>query len=255
MKKRIFTLFISFIFCLVFGIAVSASNGANEYSRVVDSADLLSDSEERTLCERLDSISEKYTSDVVAVTVESLEGESAMDVADDLFDYCEYGIGDDRSGVLLLISIAERDWWISTHGRCISAFSDGNIDSIGELVTDDLANGDYADAFTTYADECEYYLDIEANGKPFNPIYSLLISVAIGLIVAFIVTMVMRSQLKSVKGQPAASNYIKNGSMQINLANEFFLYRYVDRREKPKNNSSTHHSSSGSTHGGGGGKF
>lgn len=255
MKKRIFTLFISFIFCLVFGISVSASKGANEYSRVADSADLLSDSEEKALCERLDKISEKYTADVVVVTVESTEGDSAMDVADDLFDYCEYGMGSDRSGVLLLISISERDWWISTHGMCISAFSDGNIDSIGELMTDDLADGEYADAFKTYADECEYYLDIETNGKPFNPIYSLLISVAIGLIIAFIVTMIMRSQLKSVKGQPAASDYIKRGSMQINLANELFLYRHIDRREKPKNNSSTHRSSSGSTHGGGGGKF
>ena len=255
MKKRIFTLFISFVLCLVSGIGVSASKGSERYSRLVDSADLLSDGEETALCERLDGISEKYNADVVVVTAESTEGDSAMDAADDLFDYCEYGMGDDRSGVLLLISISERDWWISTHGTCISAFSDGNIDNIGELMTDDLADGDYADAFSTYADECEYYLDIEANGKPFNPLYSLLISVAIGLIIAFIVTAVMRSQLKSVKGQPAASDYIKSGSMNINLANELFLYRYVDRREKPKNNSSTHRSSSGSTHGGGGGKF
>jgi len=255
MKKQIFILFITIIFCLTLSVTASASRGAEEYSRVVDSADLLTDTEESKLRERLDSISEKHTADVVIVTVESTEDESPMDVADDFFDYCEYGLGEDESGVLLLISIKERDWWISTKGMCISAFSDGDIEEIGDLMSGDLRDGEYFDAFETYADECEYYLEAETNGTPFNVVYSLGISLIVGLVVAFVVTAVMRSQLKSVMREPAASSYVKKGSMHISDARELFLYRQIMRREKPKNNSSTHRSSSGSTHGGGGGKF
>ena len=39
---------------------------------------------------------------------------SAMEAADDFFDYNGYGLGDDRSGVLLYINMSTRDVWIST---------------------------------------------------------------------------------------------------------------------------------------------
>lgn len=78
--------------------------------------------------------------------------------------------------------------------------------------------------------------------------------------IALIVTGVMRGKLKSVRFQPKADDYLKEGSMQLTENRDLFLYSHLDRRAKPKDNgssggSSTHVSSSGSTHGGGGGKF
>ena len=86
------------------------------------------------------------------------------------------------------------------------------------------------------------------------------ISFAIGLIVAIIVVGIMISKLKTVRMQPAASSYFKDGSLNITENRDLFLYNTVSRREKPKNNSngsgsSTHKSSSGATHGGTSGKF
>ena len=82
----------------------------------------------------------------------------------------------------------------------------------------------------------------------------------IGLAVAFVITAMMKSQLKSVRFQSEAANYVKKDSMKVTQSKDLFLYRNVDRREKPKESSSsggssTHTSSSGTTHGGGGGKF
>ncbi len=49
-----------------------------------------------------------------------------------------------------------------------------------------------------------------------------------------------------------ANEYIKSGSMQLTTRNEFFLYRDVTCREKPKDDES---SESGSSRNVGGGSF
>lgn len=73
--------------------------------RLVDDADLLTDSEEQELNTELDEISEKQQCDVVVVTENSLDGKSAQDYADDFFDYNGYGYGDEDSAVLFLIGM------------------------------------------------------------------------------------------------------------------------------------------------------
>lgn len=256
MKKRILTISLILILCLTAVLPVYANESADTL-RVVDGADLLDDSQESALLNKLDTISEKHQTDVVVVTVKSTGSATPMEYADDYFDYNGYGKGENRDGVLLLISMQERDWWISTSGLCIDAMTDSDIESIGDLMSTYLSDGNYADAFNIFADECDYYINGHINGYPFDAGASLVAALVIGLIVAFISTMVMKSSLKSVKPQPAAANYLKNGSLNITNSREIFLYKHIDRRLKPKDNSSssTHTSSSGRTHGGGGGKF
>lgn len=255
MKKRIFTFLFVLTICLSLACPVLSVSAAG--LRVVDNADLLTESQESTLLTRLDDISNQYNVDVAVVTVDSLDGRSPMTYADDYFDNNGYGMGANRDGILLLISMEYRDWYITTHGLCIDAFSDSTIESIGSLMSSDLGDGNYADAFHTYADECAYYIDGEINGFPFKFFQNLLVSLGIGLVVAFIATSIMKGKLKSVVRQTAAANYVKAGSLNVTDSGEYFLYRTVNRVAKPQNNggSSTHRSSSGSTHGGGGGKF
>ncbi len=44
-----------------------------------------------------------------------------------MYDYCEYGYGADKDGVLLLISTEDNDVYISTCGYGITAFTDAGI--------------------------------------------------------------------------------------------------------------------------------
>lgn len=237
-------------------------------SRLVDNAELLSSWEASSLLEQLDAISEKHRLDVVVVTADTLDGKSPMDYADDFYDYNGYGFGSEFDGVLLLVSMEDRDWWISTCGYGITAFTDAGIDYIGEQIVPDLSNGYYADAFERYAELCDEFVTMARNGSPYDvhnlpkePFdfgFSLMISLLVGFAFAFIATGVMRAQLKSVRSQYNAAEYVKAGSMNIRESRDLFLYRDVKRREKPKDNgggSSTHRSSSGRSHGGGGGKF
>ena len=275
-SKKLFPLFLALLFSV---ISVFPTFAAGDLPRLLDYADVLSDGEERELRGKLDEISERQQMDVVVVIIDSLEGEDVVDYADDFYDYNGYGFGEGRDGILFLISLGDRDWCITTRGYAITVFTDAGIDYMTEYIVSDLTNGDYAEAFTTFADQCDDYITQAATGRSYDvdnlpkepfPFFTLLVMcLAIAFVIALIATGIMKSQLKSVYSQSKADNYVKNGSMQLTKKNDLFLYRHVSRREKPKDTTSssssssrrssggstTHRSSSGATHGGRSGKF
>jgi uncharacterized protein len=145
-----------------------------------------------------------------------------------------------------------REYRILSNGFAGEAITSGDIEAIGEAFKSDLRGGNYADAFDTFADKCEYYLDGHINGFPFNTGKNLLICLGIGLVVALIVTGIWKGQLKSVRKQSAANAYVKAGTMQITQSGDFFMYRNVTKTQKQSSSSS---GSSGSSRSTGGGSF
>lgn len=271
MKKKLTV--IIFVFVLLFAMSVTAfasdnEGFTNEYYRVVDMAELLSESETDALIEMLDEISQRQNMDVIVATTDDLDGYSVRDYADNLYDYCNFGYGKNRDGLLLLISMEDGDWYISTCGYGITAFTDAGIQYIGKQITSDLSDGDYAAAFTEYAELCDDFITQAKTDEPYDnrnlpreplSLIWIPISIAVGLVISMIIVLQMRSKLKTVRSQAAANSYMKNGSMNITESRDLFLYHTITRTPKPKESSSsgssTHTSSSGTTHGGGGGKF
>lgn len=248
MTKKLLFVFLALVLCLSLSVTVFAQDGM---PRLVDSADLLTDSEEISLRKRIDEVSEKFKVELVIVTVETVGDYTADEFVEDFYDENNYGYGENRDGVLLLVAMEERDYRILSNGLGADAVSSGDIKDIGNTISSYLTDGDYADAFNLFIDECEYEINGEINGFPFKFTRNLVISLVIGLVVALIVTGSMKSQLKSVKRQPAATEYTKPGSMQVTYSKDFFLYRIVDRQKKENNSSG----SSGSSRNVGGGKF
>ena len=242
---------------------------SNDSARVQDSAELLTESEESELSAKLDEIRSRQNADIVIVTTNTLNGQTARDYADDYYDYNGFGYGENRDGVLLLISMEDNDWYISTMGFCITAFTDAGIEYIGEQMQEDLSNGNFSGAFNTYAELSDDFLTQAKSDEPYDidslpkeplSLIWIPISIAVGIVLSLIIVGKMKSELKTVRSQAAANNYIKNGSLNITDSRDVFLYNNVTRTAKPKDNSSgggssTHTSSSGTTHGGGGGKF
>ena len=64
---------------------------------------------------------------------------------------------------------------------------------------------------------------------------AVVIGALIGIVIAIIVMMSLKGQLKSVRMQHAAQNYIKQGSMQVTTSREIYLYKKVDAQEKARN--------------------
>lgn len=258
MKRRILIL-VTALFLLA--ACISSVYGASP--RLVDGAGLLHSIEAEELEAQLNEISRRQGLDIVVVTVESTGGKSPMDFADDYFDYNDYA----SDGILLLVSMEENDWWVSTTGYGITAITDAGLDYIADRFVPHLSNGDYMDAFTTFARLCDAFITQAKTGDPydshnlpkapFRPVMSLVISLAIGLAVAVFATGSMKNKLKTVNFQTKADAYVTPGSMQLTNSKDLFLYTHLNRLEKASlsSGSSTHVSSSGTTHGGGGGKF
>ena len=257
--KKVLTVLLALLITLSFAVPAFAE----AMPRLVDQADLLTDAQEAALLSKLDTISANHGMDVVVVTADTLDGKSPMAYADDFYDYNGYS----KDGVLLLVSMEDSDWWISTAGYGITAFTDAGIEYLGNRFVPSLSDGDYAGAFEIYADTCEEFITQAKTGDPYDThnlpkepfafLMNLAICFVIGLVIAAIATAIMKGQLKSVHSQSAAADYVKAGSLNVTHRQDLFLYRDVKRTAKPKDSggSSTHTSSSGRSHGGGGGKF
>ena len=262
--KRILLSFLSLLLLLM-PIAVKAESTDDMYY-VKDEANLMSEEEQEELETKLSTISDYWGEDVVVLTVNSLEGKTAEAYADDYYDYNGYG----KDGILLLVSMEDRDYGISTCGYATEAFTDAGINYIENKFLDDLSAGNYEKAFSTYAKQCDKFLTqakegaaYDSSNMPHEPLSSMwiLISFVAGLVIALIIVACMIAKLKSVHMQAAAGNYVKDGSVDISEMRDLYLYSNITKRARPKNDnnngggSSTHISSSGETHGGTSGKF
>ena len=258
MKNRIISAFLALILCLSLTVPVSAAasdmvtQSAPEYF-VYDEADLLTDGEEAELSAKLLHVSHTYSAQIVIVTIPSMDGGNIDTYLEYLYDTMGFGYGDTHNGVLLLVCMDPREYRILSNGYAGTAINSDDIENIGSLIVSDLSAGDYAWAFNTFADECEYYLNGYLNGFPFEFGTNLLICLVIGLVVGLIVVLVLKGQLKTVHKQHQANVYVRPGSMYLTAHNDFFLYRDVTRTKKETSSSSG--SSSGSSRSTGGGSF
>ena len=277
MKRKGMALLCALLLCLLPLTAVARGQ------RLLDEADLLTTSEEQQLLSQLDEISDRLQVDLVVVTVDGTGGYTVQDYAERRFESGGYGLGTAQDGVLLLISMEERDWHIATHGYGITALTAAGIQRVGKRMVRYLSDGDYAGGFEAFAKECDRLITRAKNGNVYDvvngsdssdddtgetaadfAVSTLWVSLLIGAVIALISVMVMKGKLRSVRPQTMANSYIRQGGLQLTENSDLFLYQNVTRTERPRDTnsssgggggSSTHSSSSGSTFGGGGGKF
>ena len=250
MTRKITCLLLSLLLCALMALPATA---AENTGFLYDDADLLTTAEEAALIQKLASSSAKYEAQIVIVTIASMDGGDIDSYVDYLYDSMGFGYGEHHDGVLLLVCMDPREYRILSNGYAGVAIDTDYIGWIGDLIVSDLSDGNYADAFETFADECAYYLDGYINGFPFDAGGTLAVSLIIGIVIGLIVAFVLKGQLKSVRAQSRAQEYVKDGSMHVTVGNDIFLYRNVTRTAKPKNNSSG--SSGGTARSKGGGSF
>lgn len=255
---------------LIFSFAFSA--GAVE-PRIVDNADVLSYDEESELEYDAVSLTVKYGIDVVILVVDGLDGSSTMEYADDFYDYHNYGVDDEKSGVLLLLDIDSRDWWISTTGKGIDALTDYGIQEVFGEAAPYFGDDEWYEGCSAYLDALPYYFDAYEDGHPIDILpgeqdsgrfgfWNILISILVGGAAAAIVVFAMKASMDTTDNKRSAADYLQRDTYNLRVNSDMFLYSEVHKSAKPKDSdssggggSSTHSSSSGSSHGGGGGSF
>lgn len=255
------------IMSVFLGFSVSSAAGKKS---VIDDAGLIKASDEKELDKKIKNI-QKDKFDVVILTVKSLDGKSAQDYADDYYDNNDYGLDNEKSGVLFLVSKGDRKYHISTKGAGIKAFTDYGIGRIKEEIKPYLSDGDYFNACDEFLNITKDFVKAYKDGtpydtdNPYNEEIDYVILEVIALVIAFVISLIsvgiMRLRMNTAKPKGTAMEYIKKGSFKLTSEKDIFMYSTVTKTAKPKDNdnsaggSTTHVSSSGSEHGGGGGSF
>ena len=251
MKRNIIVLCLTMLLCFCFAIPALADTAPGNF--VFDDADILTDMEEDVLNDKLSEVSGAFEAQIIIATVASSDG-SVDYLVEDLYDSMGWGYGENRDGVLLLVCMDPREYRILSNGYAGDAITVSDIDVIGEEIVSDLSDGEYAAAFDSFIDETAYYLNGYLNGFPFEAKETFVVCLIIGAVVGLITVLILKAQLKTVRRQERAHEYVKPGSMQVSVYRDIFLYREV-KRVKKESNSGSGRGSSGSSRSVGGGSF
>lgn len=257
MTKRLIALLFAVV--LVFSAALIPASAAAEYGYALeDNANLLSDSEETELLATLSAASDKCKCNLAVVTANDLNGVNFSHngtTADFADVYYEQIFGINTDGVLFLVVLnnehGKREFYFSTSGKCIKRLSD----SEREEIFDDLQYNHNPDSKGYYDTLNTAVIDLQKAVPPHLKWYKLPLALLIGFVIALIIMSILKKQLKSVKMERGAVNYVRPGSMNVTASRDTYLYSTVSHTARPKNTSSSHTSSGGGSHGGGGRSF
>lgn len=185
---------------------------------VNDDARLLTEDERKELNDTLTEIGKRQGLDVAILTTKDTGGKALLDYAMTMYEALEYGQGKNKDGILLVVNMETRKFWMATHGYGITAFTDAGISYISEKLGPSFKKEKYMKAFTTFGSLCEKFVEKAHNGSPYDvgnmpfkwlPWYCVPISLLVGFICAVFVVSKKREQLHSVSFEDKAHNYMK----------------------------------------------
>ena len=210
MKKRICCLLLVFLFCLVLCVSAAATEQTGaQLSYVTDSAGLLSENENILLEKMAESVSKKYGVGVYIVTVEDyrdFHSEGVYKATYTIYHECTMGEGPNRDGIMLLLSMDDRDWAMFCYGsRCEYAFNSYGQQKLEKVFLDNFGENDWYGGFEDYVKECSVYLEKASAGNPVRASLFIPILIVIGLsmLAAAVVVAVIWQKMETVsKKQP-----------------------------------------------------
>lgn len=126
---------------ILLSVAVSAQSPF-----VADNAGLLTQTEAAQLERDFSEVFERYGFVMAAVTANSFDGKEPAAYAADCYAAGNYG----NNGILLLLSEQEGQWYLYASGVCSAALSDGELEQIGQMLTEDLEAGRFYAALQTF---------------------------------------------------------------------------------------------------------
>ena len=281
MNKRFLSLLLVLLLLALFPAAALAAEAAPAgtetpvFPYVLDNAGLLNESQRSTLEQKAAALSEQHGCSLYVITLEDHTqfNYDVYEAAKGIFNYYGLGYGEGHDGILLLISMKDRDYALIGHG------SKGETVCGYEsswLIEEDFLNGlrknDWDGAFADYLSACDRQLgklergeDITAGadiitgpdgleyhsynapgtktGLP-TPV-KLAIVIFVPLLVALIVCSSFKAQMKTAKEKTQAGDYIVPDSLQLQIRDDIFTHRTESRTRIE--------SDSGQRGGGGGG--
>ena len=166
MKMKKLSLLLAVLCCLLLplqslaAIPEAPADGQSIY--VLDAANVIDSADENAMLALGAALDDASTAQVVAVTVEFLDGMSAEEYAYQLFNSWGIGSAKEENGVLLLLSVGEREYWV-TLGKGIEKKLTVSkaTEIVDDTALDSFAAGDYSSGMrAAYEGLCERVAEI-----------------------------------------------------------------------------------------------
>ena len=249
MKKKVIVSLL-FALCLLLGMTAAAYADA-QIDYVSDYAGLLSDAQRRDLNDRAAEIADEYNFGVFVVVVndyKSYVNGSIADFSENVFHRYGLGRGQKEEGVLLAMSMNDRDYDIYAHGDFGNyAFTDYGKGQLANSFLDDFRRNDWAGGFRDFIRTSGDMLEKARNGQPVDTwipdqaetgprmtLGKLLVSLGVGCLTGGATVGGMKRQMKTAVRQSGAANYVAQGGVRLSNKRDDFVNRSVTRQVIPR---------------------
>ena len=225
---------------------------------LMDGAGLLQKAEQQEVSNALREVEKKHHVRIGVVTVKGVNGDVGQ-FADQVLDRA-YTDGQ-NGNLVLVLSMAGRDWYISTDNTMRQKIIDGEgVNYLSESFLPAFGENNYAAGFKKFAARADEMLTYyETEGEAYDPSaefdpFALVVALILATLAGMSVRAGLIKSMSNVYPEPAASAYLDRDSFKLTESDDTYLYTTVSRRPKPRNNDNGH-GPGGGGHGGGGGKF
>ena len=297
--KRFLTLFLSVLLIGCLSLSVFAEDGLtiqivgteNDAAYVIDNANILSDSEEAELNRLAEEISLRQSCNVRILTENSIGTSTPDEYAESCYESRGFGYGEERSGILFLLSMEQRDWCLYRQGETArQAISFDETEYLWSKCSANISGGNYFAGFRSYLSTADTMLSAyhgtldEAAQKAYQEgfeaflqsseepspsrtvrqrpgvVKTTVIALIVGFLLAFLFSGSLRSQLKSVRMKYNAASYRRPDSMHLDVNRDIYLYanttsRVIAPQRAGGSEGSSHVTTSTGTHDSTSGKF
>ena len=231
---------------------------------IFDLSDQLSYEEWAELEARAADISQRHGCGVYAAFVDDFTeyggGNDVYKTTYQLYHASELGMGADRDGIIILLSMDDRDYAMFVYGD----HAEYAFDRYGQKELEDAFLGYFGDndwygGVSHYLDTCDEYLTRAEEGKPVrkNTLPMYITVVAATCAIAGGICLMLKWKMKTVHQKAEANEYVAAGG--LNLTKQYDRYTHTTETRRKIHDDSDSDSGTSSCSGGGGsgrsGKF
>lgn len=231
---------------------------------IFDNSDLLTFDEWEKLEARAADISQRHGCGVYVAFVDDFTeygyGNDVYKTTYQLYHANELGMGENRDGIIILLSMAERDYAMFVYGTYAeTAFNSYGQEKLEKAFLGNFKEDDWYGGVSNYLSTCDEYLTRADAGKPVRESPALLIAIAVvaSCLLSGAICLFLKRSMKTVHQKVEANEYVAPGGLQ--LSKQYDRYTHTTETRSKINKDSDSGGGTSSCSGGGGsgrsGKF
>lgn len=237
---------------------------------VFDISDLLTYEEWEELEARAADISNRQHCGVYFALVDDFTdyGDGGVyEVTYQLYHGSELGMGSGRDGIIVLLSMAERDYAMFVYGEYAEyAFDEYGQEKLEETFLPDFGDDDWYGGISHYLNTCDEFLTKAESGEPVREalwvwvvsyLFMIIFITAVCCVISGIICYMLLRGMKTVSQKVEANEYIAEGGLQLTERYDQYTHTTETRTKIQKESSSggSTYSESGGGGSGRSGKF